>query len=392
MNRLNFKDMKANLQGRINSIGYGNGLYVAVGEGIYTSQDGKTWILRYSGDMEVYDITFDGINFVAITGERIYGSDYNNLVSLVSTDNGMTWNKKTPSQEPCFINNSIEYMNGKFIALTTSGINLSNDGGNTWQPPVSFPSFYNWNSVCKGKVGRVNDVFLAIGVYYSGEFVTGIVSATSSDGVHWNPNISHFVDTPISVAYGNGIFVALGSNNLLYKSIDGKNWTEISIGPNKLNKITFGKKFFVAAGDDGNVFSSVDGNNWLKENVGSDSTLTEVQFCGNSFMAVSDKGEIFKSASYSLEIIFDGYGSIDWANGKITDDTTVFLNKAFAKLKANNEQEIVITPSGRKIINHEFKGWEGDINTPKNPLDLQIRKDMKLIAKFRPVEEHHRPK
>src|SRR5882757_8024331 len=61
----------------LNHIVYGNGRYVAVGErgdagGIFSSEDGLTWILRYS-DINAWGLTlrYSGGRFVGVGGWEI---------------------------------------------------------------------------------------------------------------------------------------------------------------------------------------------------------------------------------------------------------------------------------------------------------------------------------
>jgi hypothetical protein len=58
------------------------------------------------------------------------------------------------------------------------------------------------------------------------------------------------------VAYGNGLFVAVGGNGTILTSRDGVNWTEQTSRSNTLNSVTYGKGLFVAVGDGGTILTS----------------------------------------------------------------------------------------------------------------------------------------
>jgi hypothetical protein len=50
------------------------------------------------------------------------------------------------------------------------------------------------------------------------------------------------------VAYGNGLFVAVGDRGTILTSPDGVNWTERTSGTNWLFGVTYGNGTFVAVG------------------------------------------------------------------------------------------------------------------------------------------------
>ena len=85
---------------------------------------------------------------------------------------------------------------------------------------------------------------------------------TSADGVAWDkPQVGKEGETYRAVAYGNGVFVAVGQNRALV-SPDGINWTEHLVAQAAFSGITFGDGKFLGVGFMNRRITSVDGMSW----------------------------------------------------------------------------------------------------------------------------------
>lgn len=94
----------------------------------------------------------------------------------------------------------------------------------------------------------------------------------------------------ISIAYGNGQFVAVGGFGDMVCSKDGINWTEQSVGHLGLNSILYYNGRFIAVGDSGTVITSSDGKNWQSGSAGASYNLYDITGDGKSgFIAVGNK-------------------------------------------------------------------------------------------------------
>jgi len=117
-----------------------------------------------------------------------------------------------------------------------------------------------WNTRYYGNA-KLSDVAYEKGIYVA----VGDSIVTSSDGIIWtirnNPvqSNSYFY----KIAYGNGIFVAVGGLNIITSS-DGITWTKRAYNSNSdLYTITYGNGLFVAAGN-GITVTSTDGIAYIK--------------------------------------------------------------------------------------------------------------------------------
>lgn len=225
--------------GRWTGIAHGGGWFVAVGivtegetakSGVARSSDGgKTWS---SVSQQVFvspdAVAYGGGKFV-MTGNGDAG---------YSTDSGGTWTASSSFPNGQWANAC--YGNGKFVAVDSyrSKAMYSSDG-NVWTE-VSIPGNHGWYGVTYG-----NGKFVAVGDRYV---------AYSADAISW---FSLSVETPSSapflrsVAFGGGMFVAVGSAGETVHSVDAQNWTEVAT-PYSLNfkGIAYGNGKFIAVGSE----------------------------------------------------------------------------------------------------------------------------------------------
>jgi len=143
---------------------------------------------------------------------------------------------------------------------------------------------------------------------------------SSTDGVSWvqrEPGISATNTSLLAITYGDGQFVAVAGTYFSYSrdccyprggvivtSNDGVQWTERldastefdSIGP--VVSIAFGNGQYVALARSGLILSSHDAVNWVQRPSGAQAGLLHgVAYGGGYFVAVGGQGEILQSGS-----------------------------------------------------------------------------------------------
>jgi len=139
-----------------------------------------------------------------------------------------------------------------------------------------------------------NNRYVAVG--------TGNVIVTSNDGVTWTPVASGLTTgTLLSVAYGNGMFIAVGPGEVpIIASSDGITWNTVNPGvdPTSLYTIMFVNSEFVAGGSNGAIMTSQDGITWSPklENMSMNS-IRGIANGNNSLVAVGDGHLILQSGS-----------------------------------------------------------------------------------------------
>ena len=99
----------------------------------------------------------------------------------------------------------------------------------------------------------------------------------------------------LSVAYGNGTFVAVGNWGTIVTSSDGINWSwRDSRTTNFLAAVTYGNGTFVAVG--AAIVTSTDGVHWTRRSDGNGNYLYGVTYTNDRFVAVGMGSAILQSS------------------------------------------------------------------------------------------------
>lgn len=131
------------------------------------------------------------------------------------------------------------------------------------------------------------DRYVASNINYSGS--SGLF--TSSDGENWTD-----IFQGNGLAWGNSIFVAVGSGGNIITSGDGQAWTQRYSGTtNDLHSVTYSGSKFVAVGEGGTVATSENGINWTSDGSGVTQTLQDLFWDGEQFIAVGESGAVLAS-------------------------------------------------------------------------------------------------
>ena len=304
---------------------YANNMFVAVGDGVYTSPDGITWKKRWSKRFaRLTAVAFGNNTFVAVgsssltspdgiewtegKGSGAYSVAYGNGIfvgtggySIMTSPDGNTWtNQQTFSPQDV---GPVAYGKGVFVTTVAQTIYTSSDGA-LWTASSTGPA---------RNIFFCNDLFIA-SVWYLGDYV-GII--TSADGLTWSGAVSGLRSFPAAVAYGNNVFVAVGQEgdgyydgdarwiHCIYSSTDGLAWTERSISI-KPNAMAYGKGIFVGVADHAFVTSS-DGIEWTERPVG-------VRIDGISAMAYGN-GVFAAVGSYGTKgVILTSPDGVTWTD------------------------------------------------------------------------------
>ncbi|MDA1273398.1 MAG: hypothetical protein O2960_05005 [Verrucomicrobia bacterium] len=236
---------------------YGNQRFVVVGHSgsVGTSEDGLKWTTREAGFVgRIWTITFGNGRFVAFGNDSGTGNAFGfpqfPTTALVSID-GLSWQTvPIPDTGGSF---AIAYGGGLFVAVGNKRI-LTSPSGIDWTQRYQNPSVH-LSSVAFG-----NETFVAVGDLYIG---------TSRDGVQWNR--SHLPEHPLNdIIFADEEFVAVEENGAILTSNNGVDWTEQSSSTSlPLRGVAFGKGQFVAFGSSepdtpiGNiVLTSTDARDW----------------------------------------------------------------------------------------------------------------------------------
>jgi hypothetical protein len=121
--------------------------------------------------------------------------------------------------------------------------------------------------------------------------------STTEAGVNWTARTPASSNQWQSIAYGNGLFVAVantGTGNRVMTSPDGITWTaRTSAADNNWTSVTYGAGLFVAVANSGTgnrVMTSPDGITWTSRTSAADNNWRSVTYGGGQFIAVATSG------------------------------------------------------------------------------------------------------
>ena len=171
------------------------------------------------------------------------------------------WQWRNPTPQGNHLR-GITYGNGQFLGVGLAGTLVNSVDGENWTRLNVDPSAFLW------AVAYGNGLFVAVGGSgpTAGPAGTSAIY-TSVDGVNWVRRESGDGRFLYGVAFGNGVFVAVGdafgSRDRILTSADGVTWAGQSTGPSyALQSVAYGNGLFVAVGADGVVQTSVNGTDW----------------------------------------------------------------------------------------------------------------------------------
>jgi hypothetical protein len=274
-----------------NAITYGDGKFVAVGDGdtAMYSTDGISWTSTPAADYASWSsVTYakDASNPNQNVKDGLFVAVSQGFDLVMHSPDGISWTITTGANASEW--KSVTYGDGKFVAVSMSAADTaqySTDGIN-WTATPPGPEYNQWQSVTYG-----NGKFVAVAS-------TGTNKVMNSDnGINWKS--ASLTDGSgnswTSVTYGDGKFVAVAQSwpdNVIY-STDGINWKATQGTENNLwTSVTYGNGKFVAVGTlySTSVMYSADAITWYSGTPAEENPWTSVTYGNDKFVAVSDSG------------------------------------------------------------------------------------------------------
>ncbi|HBW26337.1 MAG TPA: hypothetical protein DEF39_03510 [Hungateiclostridium thermocellum] len=179
---------------------------------------------------------------------------------------------------------SIAYGNNNYVIVKRDGKILTSSDGHEWKEKYflqggSFTSVtYNGN------------MFVAAGAYtvalpYGGPLTYGkCVIMTSPDGNNWQLQDAGYNADLKGITWSGKKFAVAGTNIIL-SSENGITWNAVEVNA-ILHDIAFGNGIFAAVGYDGVIMSSVDGEHWETKVEALRYDLTNIVWYDNKFIAI----------------------------------------------------------------------------------------------------------
>ncbi|MDF7823119.1 PKD domain-containing protein [Pontiellaceae bacterium B12227] len=190
--------------------------------------------------------------------------------------------------------------NGRLVVVCEDETTLYSDDGINWTSHQSYDIYAN--NIFLGAVVYDGLQFIAVGMDHDYDAPVGWeqVIFTSSDGTYWTQRYGsdHGSSSNIrllDVAYGDGVYIAVGENGSIVRSTDAINWNPVVSGTTtNLTGVSYGDGSFVAVGahfggGPANVLTSSDGLLWTNRSSGVDldnwQGLWDIEYLNDRFLA-----------------------------------------------------------------------------------------------------------
>lgn len=249
-------------------------IFIAVGETskIFTSTNGKDWTSRDLGGTEnILDIIWDGKQFIAVAcrylSHRLAVYPVTKYRVLKSKD-GLSWSEKIIDLDEGELLYNIVFTGKEYVINSEY---YSNDA-EKWSKGENNGIIYNC-STASTLLLKINE---------------GEVS-TSINGENWSFKGKSAIspDFFFKTIFWDGnkfVGVAKHTNDGIYTSNDGVNWEQSF--SEQIEDICWNGKLFVAIGEGTTVFHSSDGFKWIRSYSGMKESLNDIIYNGKKYVAV----------------------------------------------------------------------------------------------------------
>lgn len=223
----------SNVTANLNAVVYAGGRYIAVGDGgtITSSDDGATWTARSSGTTaNLRGVTMLGGLYIAV----------GDAGTVLTSGDATSWTSRSSGTTATLYT----------VASTTSVAIAAGAGGTL----LSSNDSANWQALASGTTADLKGV-AASSVRWVVTGNNGTI-VTSDNGTTWTPL------TPVTTAHLTGAnfgsqFTAPGKGGTILVSQDGLSWATASSGTvSDLSTIAYGGGIYVAVGAGGTVTTS----------------------------------------------------------------------------------------------------------------------------------------
>lgn len=270
------------------SVVYGGGQFVAVALGIggiggsdmvMTSPDGNNWTAQVASEANLWQCITYNISlglFVAVSSS---GTN-----RVMTSPDGITWTPRSASAANAWSGICSGNPGGGeiLVAVSLGGTNrvMTSTNGTAWTAR-SAASARQWQAVA------FNGSNLFCAVANDGAAASGKIM-TSPDGINWTSRTAPSTAALVSIAYGDGLWVAVG-NDVIVTSPDGVTWTSRTVPTTNTNMIgiAYGNLTFSGDAPEEGIFMAIS------------SSFNE--------LAVSSDGIIWTKRSFPADAIGGGF-------------------------------------------------------------------------------------
>ncbi len=341
---INWHTLDWEVPDRLHGVAYGAGRFVAVGERgtILSSEDGINWQslssicqvnptavraafggLVVTGDDGIA-LSVDGVSWTPfqrdVAGVRRLAYGANALVGVtgmvgrgIALSDGFYWSEQAKginwqlSDVIYSTKDPINFLNSFLVV----GSLLDNDGSALRGVILGSPDGQLWTVREVPIPGGLQCLTHGKNMFVATQAQPQPQVWTSLDGVNWVQAGTIRADNIIRLTYGNGVFLACGSDGgscsgsghgVIFASVDATSWTPVFEGDCVVNDVAFGAGTFVAVsyyGGRGGLYASItssdDGIRWQWRASFPDLEFTAAGFAHGRFVVIGPGAVVFQS-------------------------------------------------------------------------------------------------
>lgn len=142
---------------------------------------------------------------------------------------------------------------------------------------------------------------------------------TSSTGSTWQTVASGTQEALNGITYGGGTFVAVGAGGVILTSSDGQSWSLVAAPTSaNLNGVAYGGGQFTAVGAGGAVLVSPNGVQWTAETSSTSEDLYAVAYGNGVWVATGEGGENTQTGAYITTLISSSDNGATWTSNSVS--------------------------------------------------------------------------
>ena len=288
---------------------------------------------------------------LSLTGCSILNNNPNKTttnVAMGKPGDKLKWVRQdTESQDKGATISNIIYANNMYYAMSNTRSEskiLSSSDAKSWKTIFTEPTDYHITNIEYG-----NNVIVALGYDHADKMPLTGFTMTSKDGIHWSEPSTDKFNTLSTLKFTGNLFFVLDNRGSTFISKDGTNWNESKTDVNNeyFSNIAYGNGLYVLIGSSGGLLTSTDGMNWTKGTVIKD-RAGAIAYGNNTFMEVGTDGKIYTSTNGK-----DWVEKKEWAvEGNIDANKKNEYNIGFG-----NNNFVIATSNGDVITTLDGSNW-----------------------------------
>ncbi len=291
----------------------------------------------YAANVDAKDVMttslYPKVNYTSVAYGNGHYVAVGDVGQIITSLDGNTWMTETNASTQKL--NSVTFDGSAFVAAGEAGTILQSKDGMAWKSIGSSKVTTPYSSIA----GDGNGNYVAVGS-------NGVIYSTQTGARLTSPTTLALT----SIAYANGTYVAGGANGVLLASSDGTSWKLLQSPVTKnIKNIKFANGSFVAVGDIGAMLTSDNGYDWKDVSIYSYFAYTDI--AANP----QDKGYMLIGTNTKYALIGTGYDLSSW-NFYQGLTTTYLVNSV-----ACGEQSCVIVGNAGMNLNSENNGKSWNI-------------------------------